>query len=183
MGRYHELVRVWGTTPDERGQSFPCDRVLPDHDVAYFRGITVDTPPAVIFAWLCQLRVATYSYDWISHLGRRSPQELDPALQALAVGQPFMDIFDVVDFERDRHVTLRLRRPGPYPPLAVSYMIVPQARDRCRLLVKLVVSYRRTFIDGVVRLLAPWLDWVMMRRQLLNLKALAERTPRGSLSG
>jgi hypothetical protein len=94
--------------------------VLPEHTAAYFRAVTVDASPAVLFAWLCQLRVAAYSYDWISHPGRRSPRVLDSALQDVAVGQTVMDVFELVEFEPDRHLTLRLRTPGLYPPLEVS---------------------------------------------------------------
>jgi len=178
FGEYLEVAYTWGTAPDERSRRFPCDRLLPDHSAAYFRGITVGASPAVLFSWLCQLRVAAYSYDWVSHPARRSPRLLDSTLQEIAVGQTVMDVFELVEFEPDRHLTLRLRTPGFYPPLAVSYVIVPLSAASCRLLVKLIVSFRRTWRDGVARAVAPWLDWVMMRRQLLNLKALAERTQR-----
>ncbi len=174
LRQYREVAHTWGTAPDERRRPFPCDHVLPEYTSAYFRGITVGASPTVLFAWLCQLRVAAYSYDWISHPGRRSPRALDPALQDVTVGQTIMDIFELVELERDRNLTLRLRAPGLYPPLAVSYVIVPLSASSCRLLVKLIVRYRPTWPDRVARMLAPWLDWWMMRRQLLNLKALAE---------
>jgi hypothetical protein len=176
--RWSERVRVWGTTPEERRRPFPCDAILPDHDERYFRGVDVAAPPGVAFRWLCQLRVAPYSYDWIDNLGRRSPRALTPGLDDLATGQRFMGVFDLVAFERDRHLTLRLRRPGLFPPLAVSYVVAPAAAG-CRLLVKLVLRLRPGRRDRVVRRLAPWLDWIMMRRQLLNLKQLAERSARG----
>jgi hypothetical protein len=95
-------------------------------------------------------------------------------MENLELGQRFMTIFELVDFERNVHVTLRLRRPGPFPPLAVSYFIEPEDGTRCRLIVKLVLEFRPGLRDRLIRRLTPWLDWVMMRRQLLNLKALAE---------
>lgn len=173
--RWGETVRTWGTTDDERQRAFPCDEALPDFTDAYFRGVTVQAAPPVVFRWLCQLRVAPYSYDWIDNRGRRSPDRLTPGLEHLAVGQRVMRIFDLVAFERDHHLTLRLREPGAFPPLAVSYVVIAAPAGTCRLIAKLVVRRRPGLRDRLLSRLLPSLDWIMMRRQLLNLKALAER--------
>jgi hypothetical protein len=120
------------------------------------------------------MRVAPYSYDWIDNFGRRSPRKLTPDLENLELGQRFMTIFELVDFEQDVHITLRLRRPGLFPPLAASYFVDPEGETGCRLVVKLVLEFRSGLRDRLIRRLIPSLDWIMMRRQLLNLKALAE---------
>jgi hypothetical protein len=177
---WSDVVRSWGTTAEEQQRCFPCDRVLPDHNEAYYRAVTVLAEPAILFRWLCQMRVAPYSYDWLDNFGRRSPPQLTPDLETLELGQPFMTIFDLVDFEQHVHITLRLRRPGLFPPLAVSYFLDAGGEPGCRLIVKLVLQFRPGLRDRMLRRLAPWLDWVMMRRQLLNLKALAEGVARHS---
>ena len=64
---WSEIVRSWGTTAEERQRCFPCDIVLPDHNEAYYRGVTVFAEPATLFRWLCQMRVAPYSYDWLDN--------------------------------------------------------------------------------------------------------------------
>lgn len=171
-----EVVRNWNSTPAERRLPLPCDAVLPDASETYHRAVHVDAAPAVVFRWLCQLRAAPYSYDWIDNLGRRSPAQLTPGLEHLALGQPVMRIFDLVHFEPDRSMTLELRHPGLFPPLAVSYAALPADPDRCRLLARLAVRYRPGLRDRLVRALLPTGDWIMMRRQLLNLKHLAEGT-------
>jgi len=176
--RWREVVRTWGTTPEERRQAYPCDQLLKDHDTAYFRGVTVAAPSDVAFRWLCQLRVAPYSYDWIDNAGRRSPRELTPGLEELAVGQPVMRIFDLAAFDPGRHLTLRLRHPGLFPPLFVSYVVIPASPRSCRIVAKLVLRFRPGLRDRIVEALAPTLDWIMMRRQLLNLARLAERSSR-----
>ena len=121
MGRdWRDVVRNWGTTPEERARSFPCDELLPDATDAYFRAVTVEATPAVVFRWLCQLRAAPYSYDWIDNFGRTSPQTLTPGLDDLEVGQRFMALFDLVLFERDRHLTMEARSGRMFPALVVS---------------------------------------------------------------
>jgi hypothetical protein len=156
---------------------FPCDPLLPDAHDACFRAVTVNAPAPVLFRWLCQLRLAPYSYDWIDNLGRRSPQELVAGTEDLEVGQRCMSIFRIVEFERDRHLTVVIERmQWAFGDVVVSYVVVSDGPDRSRLVVKLRFKYPgpkvfRPFARGF----GPLGDLVMMRRQLLNLKRLAER--------
>ena len=176
---WSQVVREWGSTPAERQATYPCDDELPDQNDAYFRALSVGASPAVVYRWLCQLRVAPYSYDWIDNLGRRSPQTLTPGLEQLEVGQRVMQIFDLASFEPNQHLTLRLRRPGLFPPLAVSYVVVPEGEsDGCRLIVKLAVRFSGGWVGRALGAGLALGDWVMMRRQLLNLRDLAERSAR-----
>jgi hypothetical protein len=170
---------------------YPCDRHLRGADDAYFRAVSVAAPADVLFRWLCQLRVAPYSYDWIDNLGRTSPRTRTPALEHLAVGDVFMTIFELVEFERDRHVTLRsrwdaepagtepfLRLSGAlFPAIAVSYVIADAGR-RVRLLMKIVARRPPGLRGRLQRALLPWGDLVMARRQLSNLRDLAEAEAR-----
>ena len=126
-----EVFREWGSTADERKLPLPCDEILPDANARYHRAVDVQAQPAVVFRWLCQLRRAPYSYDWIDNLGRRSPQQLTPGLEALEIGQPFMQIFALQHFEPDRSISLRLRRPGLWPEPCPGESTTP-ARSQSR---------------------------------------------------
>jgi len=178
------ISQTWGTEPAERKLAFPCDPIILQPDGVLYRGVTVAASPETVFRWLCQLRAAPYSYDWIDNGARQSPQELTPGLDNLAIGQDVMRIFELFAFERERHLSLRLKaRSGAsrmFGDIAVSYLIVPLANDHsrrsCRLLVKLTVKHPRGFYGRMMRALLPWGDLIMMRRQLLNLKRLAEET-------
>jgi len=168
---------AWGSTAAERARPFPCDGLVAEPAEALFRAVDVAAPPAVVFRWLCQLRVAPYSYDWIDNLGRRSPRGLTPGLERLAVGQRLMGFFELVAFEPDRHLTVVAKASGlggMMGQLAASYLVVPRGERTARLVVKLVVRYPSGPVGWVMRQLLPWGDLVMMRRQLLTLKGLAE---------
>ena len=170
--------RTWGTNQNERRLGFPCDRFMEHPDDSYYRGITICARPEAIFPWLCQMRVAPYSYDLIDNFGRLSPRNLIPGIERLAIGQEVMTIFELVDFKHNHHLTIRLKRNKLaikiFGDIVASYVIVPENPDCCRLLVKLVVKYPLGFRGRLIRLLLPWGDLVMMRRQLLNFKELAE---------
>jgi hypothetical protein len=167
---------VWGATAEELRLDYPCDRHLPHHDQALFRAVDVDAPAPVLFRWLCQLRVAPYSYDWVDNLGRPSPRELIPGLDQLEVGQRVMTVFRLVEFQRDRHLTAVLvgRSRRMFGEVAITYLTLPLDARRSRLLVKLLVAYASRITGAAMRLLFPPGDLVMMRKQLLTLKQLAE---------
>ncbi|HEY9667734.1 MAG TPA: hypothetical protein V6C91_13070, partial [Coleofasciculaceae cyanobacterium] len=84
--------------------SFPCDDYIDSSyinssDEAYFRAIDVNAPTEILFRWLCQLKVGSYSYDWLDHLERMffqvsesipdrpSPEQLLPGVETLAISQ------------------------------------------------------------------------------------------------
>jgi hypothetical protein len=168
------FVSTWGSTAAERAQSFRCDDVLADPEVVAWRAVDVAAPAEITFRWLCQLRVAPYSYDWIDNLGRRSPRELTPGLERLEAGQRFMTMFVLEDFEPDRSLTLR-HAGRLWGRIAVTYRVTSDGEGGSRLAVKLLARFpRRSPLRLPFRALLPAGDLVMMRRQLLNLKALAE---------
>jgi len=174
------ISETWGTKPPERRLAFPCDGLISQPDAVLYRGVTINASPEIVFRWLCQMRAAPYSYDWIDNLGKQSPRELSPGLDKLAIGQEVMSIFNLVGFEQDRHLTIRVKpRSGAaktFGDIGVSYLIIPTAENSCRLLVKLIARYPRGIKGKVMRTLLPWGDLIMMRRQLLNFKQLAEGT-------
>jgi hypothetical protein len=152
----------WGARPSERMALLPCDRLCPHAGVQADRAISIDAPPPIVFCWLCQLRVAPYSYDLLDNLGRRSPRKRDPELVHLEVGQRFMTLFVLRSFVDGAQITLRSKG------VAVTYLVRPEgAGSRLHVRVLFAIAW------PVGRLLALG-DLVMMRKQLLTLKSLAE---------
>jgi len=172
---WHSLVEEWGSTAEERARPFPCDGLVGSPSLTLFRAIDVEAPQAVVFRWLCQLRAAPYSYDKLDNLGRRSPQQLTPGLEQLEAGQRVATIFRLVEFEPGESLTILSRGPV-FGEVACTYWAKRVDEERSRIVVKLVWSPARGGLVGrLERALLPPGDLAMMRRQLLNLKGLAER--------
>ena len=169
-----EIVSSCRSTASERAERFPCDRLNPAPDHVLFRAVDVEAPDEVTFRWLCQLRVAPYSYDKLDNFGRRSPQTLTPGLEQLAPGQRFQTIFRLVEFEPDRSLTMLSEGPV-FGRVACTYRADPLDQRRSRILVKVTVVYPEPPLGPLLRFFGPPGDLVMMRRQLLNLKGLAEQ--------
>ncbi len=173
MAIWPDRVYSWGTTEAERSWQYPCDLLLPDPDEQMHRGVDVEAPAATLFLWLCQLRLAPYSYDRIDNFGHQSPERLVPDLDRLEPGQEFMRIFELADFEPGRSITLVAKVPRSVKSV-VTYVAEPCGPEDSRLLVKYSVGYGSAPLAALMRLVLPPGDLIMMRRQLLNLKRLAE---------
>lgn len=157
----------WGVTSQEVARHYPCDDVVDKPVMQAWRGVTVHAPTEQVWPWIVQLRLAPYSYDWIDNLGRRSPQDLRD-LPDPVVGAPFMatggrSVGKVLSVTAGEQLTARILAS------VMSYVVVPSGSDS-RLLMKIVMGRGKVFAP-----LVSAGDLVMARRQLLNLKALAEK--------
>jgi hypothetical protein len=176
MGR--GIAYTWGTTAEERTRAFPGDRAADAAWPSLYRGVSIAAPAALAFRWLCQLRVAPYSYDWIDNRGRQSPRTLTPGLERLAVGQTVMEIFRLESFEEPVQLTLVTPAGGRgerlFGRIRCTYWVRPDDAKQLRLLVKLRLAPPQGALSRFAQAALACGDLVMMRRQLLNLKALAE---------
>lgn len=157
----------WGVRDDEVERRFPCDDLVTSPAIELWRGVTVQAPHERTWRALKQLRLAPYSYDWLDNGGRRSPATLLDVAEPRP-GDPFscmagrFDVGEVVSVEPGRHLTARILGA------LMSYVLVPEGAAT-RLLLKVVVPEKRWYAEPLALG-----DWPMARRQLLNLKQLAE---------
>lgn len=173
-------VRGWGSTAQERAASYPCDRHLPEAVKSMHRAIDVDAPPEVVYRWLCQLRVAPYSWDILDNLGRRSPRKLTPGLENLEPGQRFLVIYELAEFEPGRHVTVVSKNlKGVFGRQSITYEVTPRPGGGSRLVVKRRLLPPRGPHGPLIRVQLPLIDLIMTHKQLRTLKKLAERQARG----
>ena len=165
----------WGVSDSEVARSYPCDEFVVPPAWQAWRGVGVAAPAAAVWPWVGQVRLAPYSYDWIDNRGRRSPREL-VGLAEPRVGESFTSVGGralgrIVSVETGKQLT------GTIMSAFMSYVLVPEEHDSTRLLLKVVMRTTRVRALGL-----SVGDLVMSRRQLLNLKHLAEQ-PRPSLTG
>jgi len=166
-----DTVKAWGASPDECAQPLGCDELVPDPKLILLRAVDIDAPRPLVYRWLCQLRLAPYSYDLIDNLGRRSPQELTPGVEILEPGQRMVAIFRLAHVEPERQLTL-VTRSRLLGHVALTYLVSERHGNRSRLLMRIAWGPPR--LPGARQLLSIG-DLVMARRQLLNFKRLAER--------
>lgn len=157
----------WGVTDREVAERYPCDDVVSSPVVQLWRGVTVHASPADVWPWLCQLRLAPYSYDWLDNLGHRSPRELRELPDPRA-GEPFSRVAGrfgvgrVLSVVREEHLTASIMGA------VMSYVLVREGAST-RLLLKIVMARGHWYAAAVAVG-----DWPMARRQLKNLASLAE---------
>ncbi len=177
------IFTTWGSSTNERKLHFTCDRFIKDRNGAYFRAVDIDAPSHIVFRWLCQMKIAPYSYDKLDNGGKRSPLHLTTGAEKLQIGDRMMTIFRLDHFIQDKEITLVMTIPSKpydkyYVPTAITYRILPASdgkMNHCRLLVKYVARWENSLFGQMERLLVIFADFIMMRRQLLNFKQLAER--------
>lgn len=166
----------WGATDDERRTDYPCAALVPDPALRLIRAVDVAAPAETTFRWICQLRLAPYSYDLIDNRGRRSPRTLTPRADDLTVGDPFLMLFEIDSWQRGREIT-GVGLPGPtarFGPLACTYRVECAGEHASRLIGRLDLTAR----GRAARFAVAWGDLVMTRKQLRTLAGLAARDHR-----
>jgi hypothetical protein len=170
---------VWGATPAEHTRPYPADDLVVGRAVRMTRAVTVHASLAMAYRWLCQVTQAPYSYDLLDNRGRRSPREITPGAIDLEPGQELLGLFTLVDIRPGRQFTMRglPRATRLFGPLAMTYAVEPRSAVECRLLCRLVAG-TPTPASRIRGIALMWGDLIMMRRQLLTLRNLAERDER-----
>ncbi|SED30390.1 hypothetical protein SAMN04489844_4138 [Nocardioides exalbidus] len=159
----------WGVTDEEVRRRYGCDDLVAHPTLEAWRGVTVHATPAAVWARVRQVRLAPYSYDLVDNLGRRSPRELREVPEP-EVGDPFTHAFGRPQ-GRVRAVVPGQELTATIVGAHMSYAVLAGADTR---LVLKVVARTSRWLSPAVSVG----DLVMARRQLLNLKRLAEADER-----
>jgi hypothetical protein len=192
----------WGATDAEVAEPLPGDDLLVRPRLTSTRSITIDAPPASVWPWLVQMgqnRGGMYSYDWVENLVGLNFHNADtivPEWQALTIGDQLRAApesagpdagFTVVDIDPGRAIVTVVGDPSrvlalasnPPMPDGATWVFVLEAvdDDRCRLIVRfrLRVGSPLPVAWLAYRIIEP-IHFLMERKQLLGIKARAERT-------
>jgi hypothetical protein len=154
----------WGATPGEVARAMPGDDRLTMPDEVTTRAITIRARPEQVWPWLAQMgrgRGGLYSYDWLDQwfgvLDAPSATRVLPEFQQIAPG-------DTIPVGGSAGWPVAIAQPGETLLLDVNESGVR-------------VTWVFTLEPvgaGATRLVTPT-EFIMVRRQLLNLRERAER--------
>jgi hypothetical protein len=183
--RRQERVR-WGTFGDEAERDLPGDDLVVQPNWQYTHAVVIGAPPQQVWPWLVQIgqgRAGFYSYVGLENLlGCRvnNASRLLPAFQRLEVGgsirlHPKAPLLPVQVVEPGRALVFG-GMTGLHTGSSWAFVLVPDARESCRLLVRGRGAFGPAFRDRLFfgpALMEP-VTFVMERKMLLTIKALAE---------
>ncbi len=178
LRRWHSR---WGTTDAERERRMPADELVPRPHLVATRALTIEAPPEAVWPWLVQMgyqRGGWYSYDWLDNFGVPSARRIIPELQNLKVGDklaPTTGGFVVAALEPPHSMVLVSRTAKGRIMMSWSFLLEPLEGRRSRFIERIRGVYAFNLTGLLLYLAVEPADFVMMRKQMLNLKRRAEQ--------
>jgi hypothetical protein len=195
----------WGATPEELTARLPGDEHVAEPATQITRAITIEAPPEAVWPWIVQLgadRGGFYSYDWLENLfglGIHSASDIVAAWQDLRVGDTVYANrartggWYVMDLHPAQALVLKIADLNAGRPVRRdeqlgweflwTFALRPDRQRATPGSTRLLVRERTAFDHALTRtLMGPVgiVSFVMTRRMMLGIKALAEdqaRTP------
>ena len=170
----------WGATDEEVRRPLPADERVPHPQLETTRALTLDAPPEAVWPWLVQMgyrRGGWYSYDWLDNQGVPSARRVIPELQGLKVGDklaPLEGGFIVASLEPPRSMVLVSRDARGRDMMSWTFLLERLEGGRTRFIERIRGVYAHTLMGLLFYLAVEPADFVMMRKQMLNLKRRVE---------
>jgi hypothetical protein len=183
--------RTWGSTRAEVLMALPGDPADRDPSLEIQHAVTIDAPPSAVWPWLIQLgqdRAGFYSYDWLERAfgadvhnvfeirpewQSRRVGEIVPATQRGYLGGIFGDELGWTVAQLEPQRALVLENWG-------AFVLLPEQTTRTRFIIRSTMSNRHIPVwASVLNLMTFDLPhFIMQRRMMLTIKALAEEGQR-----
>jgi len=200
MWNLRRWALTWGATPQELSRTWTGDELSPDAVEISTRAITIRAPVDAVWAWLIQIgqdRAGFYSYTWLENLFRCAMPRIErivPEWQERHVGDTvWLARRDRYQGEARQKVVqmvprgvLTLASPADWGRIirretshggTWAFLLVPTGANATRLIVRSRGPEAPTLVGRLF-----WLavfepaHFIMERKMMLRLKALAERT-------
>jgi hypothetical protein len=188
----------WHATREERRRPLPGDELIPEAKDPATHGVSIDAPPSAIWPWLVQMgcgRAGWYSWDRLDNGGHPSAERIVPELQGTAVGDVLpsspgrREGFEVLELVAPRHLVLgayfryfdqaqldwNAPRPDRFIRATWTFVLEPLEDPRTRLLARIRSFNRPSWLNLLLGAIFGPAHVIMQRKQLLNLKARAEK--------
>ncbi len=175
----------------------PGDELLAETDLTATRAITIRAGVEDVWPWLAQMgqgRGGLYSYDWLENLAgcqMESSDEVIAGWQDVRIGDEFRlhpDVPLTVVVSQPRRAlviqggisaTGRVTTDDPGAPydFTWAFVLVPQASERTRLIVRERYWYRTAAARPMVEMVSV-VSFIMTERMLRGVRDRAERSTR-----
>ena len=175
--------RRWDGTPAELALPLPGDSIVTDPVHATTRAISIGAPPELVWPWLVQMgnrRGGLYSYDlldrWFGVLEGPSADSILPQFQGLRAGDTIPigsgPGWPVGLLDPPRTLLIHVREGD----VQVTWLfeLLPRGSDSTRLVTRVRASARSTLARRFQLLVLDPVEFLMVRRMLLNLRTRAE---------
>jgi hypothetical protein len=187
----------WGATDDEVQMPLPGDSIVAKPNMDTTRAITIEATPEDIWPWIVQIgkgRGGLYSYDWLDkafgYLDQASSEEILPQFQTLKAGDVIPigcdestdDDFFVHEVRPLKALVIGANAEAFRERVSWAMVLLPISKSRTRLIMRVRADIELD-LKGI--LLYGLLDpaaFIMLRKQMLNIKCLAESTRRHRLA-
>jgi hypothetical protein len=181
----------WGAYDEELSLPLPGDDIVANPSIDHTRAITIEAEPTDIWPWLVQMgkhRGGLYSYDCLDtmfgYLDGPSSESILPDFQDLKKGDVMpigRDETDKDDFyvhiaDKYRALVIGANNPAFRNLVSWAMVLIPIGSRTTRLIVRVRGKMDEGIKSAVIQAALEPASFVMLRKQMLNLKRLAERS-------
>lgn len=150
------------------------------------RCVKINANAPEIYAWLKQLRIAPYSFDWLDNRNRKSPDFIIENLPPLKLYTHFLLAFHITGFEENSFIVCRFCEPinpplGRYMKALFLEYRISQQGSGTKLWCKIKGYLNRDISSKGFFVVFSLMNKIMMTRQLKNIKKLSEKLASGKI--
>lgn len=176
LGGIWERMVSWGVDPVSSARALPGDDLVADPLAVDTRSIVIDAPPSAVWPWLVQMgddRGGEYSYSVFGPPHRKGAERIVPEWQDLAVGDRINE-WVVRGVEPERALILYSDLAGRWSWIFALEPLEGGSRTRFIERIGSRPALPRRFGEVAMRLVGL-VTLLMVRKQMLNIRARAER--------